>query len=172
MTAASRPGPPAALQAQWSALRARWLGLGARERRLVGVALLVLAAFLVWSVGLQPALRTLREAPVQLDALDAQTQAMRLLAAETQELRNAAPLSAEQSAEALRAATDLLGNKARLSLQGNRAVLTLNGVSSAQLIEWLTEAREGARARPAEAQLSRGAQGFNGSIVLNIGGGG
>jgi general secretion pathway protein M len=97
---------------------------------------------------------------------------MRLLAAETQELRNAAPLSAEQSAEALRAATDLLGNKARLSLQGNRAVLTLNGVSSAQLIEWLTEAREGARARPAEAQLSRGAQGFNGSIVLNIGGGG
>lgn len=172
MTAASRPRPPAPLQAQWAALRERWQRLGLRERRLVGVALLVLGAFLLWSVGLQPALRTLREAPQQLDALDAQTQAMQLLAAEAQELRNAAPLSAEQSAEALRAASEQLGNKARLTLQGDRAVLTLNGVSSAQLTEWLTEAREGARARPAEAQLSRGAQGFNGSIVLNIGRGG
>jgi general secretion pathway protein M len=44
-------------------------------------------------------------------------------------------------------------------------------VSSLQLREWLAEARAGARARPVEAQLSRGALGFNGSVVLSLGGG-
>ena len=108
---------------------------------------------------------------MQRDLLDLQLQEMRTLATEAQQLRNAPALSAEQSAAALRAASERLGAKARLSLQGDRAVLTLNGVSSAQLREWLTEARSGARARPVEAQLSRGAQGFNGSVVLTIGAG-
>ncbi len=96
---------------------------------------------------------------------------MRLLAAEVQQLRSAPALSPEQSAAALRAASERLGSKARLSLQGERAVLTLQGVGSAQLREWLAEARAGARARPVEAQLTRSAQGFNGSIVLTLGGG-
>ena len=96
---------------------------------------------------------------------------MRALASETQQLRSAPALGSDQSSAALRAASERLGPKARLSLQGDRAVLTLNGVSSAQLREWLDEARAGARARPVEAQLSRGAQGFTGSIVLSLGGG-
>jgi general secretion pathway protein M len=96
---------------------------------------------------------------------------MQLLAAEARLLRDAPKLSAEQAAAALRSASDRLGARAKLSLQGDRAVLTLNGVSTAQLREWLAEARAGARARPVEAQLSRGPQGFTGSMVLQVGGG-
>lgn len=171
MSAASRLALPAPVTAQWGALRERWRTLGTRDRRLALLAMAVIGAFLVWTVAIQPAWRILRDAPVQRDLLDLQLQEMRTLATEAQQLRNAPALSAEQSAAALRAASERLGPKARLSLQGDRAVLTLNGVSSAQLREWLTEARSGARARPVEAQLSRGAQGFNGSVVLTIGAG-
>ena len=159
------------LGAQWSALRQRWQALGARDRRLAGLGMAVLGAFVLWTLAVQPAWRTLRDAPAQRDALEQQLQQMRTLAAEAQQLRGAPALGAEQSAAALRAASERLGTKARLSLQGERAVLTLNGVSSAQLREWLAEARAGARARPVEAQLTRNAQGFNGSIVLSLGGG-
>ena len=171
MSATSRLALPAPWLAQLDALRARWRGLGARDQRLAGLALAVLGAFLLWTVAIQPAWRTLRDAPAQRDALELQLQEMRVLAAEVQQLRNAPALSTEQSAAALRAASERLGNRARLSLQGDRAVLTLNGVGSTQLREWLAEARAGARARPVEAQLSRAAQGFSGSIVLNIGAG-
>lgn len=171
MNGASRMVLPAPWTARLGAWRERWRGLGARERRLVLVAAGVLGAFVLWVVALQPAWRTLRDAPAQRDVLERQLQDMRVLAAEAQQLRSAPALGREQSAAALRAASDRLGNKARLSLQGDRAVLTLNGLSSAQLREWLAEARAGARARPVEAQLSRGAQGFSGSIVLVLGGG-
>ncbi len=162
---------PAPIRAQWGALRQHWQALGGRDRRLAALAVAVLGAFVLWTAAIQPAWRILRDAPAQRDALDLQLQEMRALAAEAQQLRSAPALGTEQSAAALRAASERLGPKARLSLQGDRAVLTLNGVSSAQLREWLAEARAGARARPLEAQLSRTAQGFNGSVVLSLGGG-
>jgi general secretion pathway protein M len=161
---------PAPWLAQLSALRARWHGLGARDRRLLALALAVLGAFLLWSAAIQPAWRTVRDATSQLDLLDTQLQEMQALAAEARELRGTPAFSTEQSAAALKAASDRLGSKGRLSLQGERAVLTLNGASSSQLREWLVEARAGARARPIEAQLSRNAQGYSGSVVLSLGG--
>ena len=154
---------------QWAALRTRWHGIGARERQLVSLAAAVLALFVAWVVALQPALKTLREAPARIDQLDTQLQQMQALASEVRELRAAPSQGIEQSSQALQTASERLGPKARLSLQGDRAVLTLNGVSSSQLQEWLAEARAGARARPTEAQLSRNAQGFSGSIVLSLG---
>lgn len=151
-------------------LRTRWRGLAARERRLVQLMLAALALLLLWLVLLQPALRVLREAPARLQGLEAQLQLMQQWADEAQQLRATPPLNAEQSSAALKAATDRLGNKARLQLQGDRAIVTLNGVGSGALRDWLAEVRSGARARPVEAQLTRGPQGFNGSVVLNLGG--
>lgn len=169
MSASSRLALPAPWLAQLTAARARWQGFSARDRRMAWLAIVILGAFALWTLAIQPAWRTVREAPAQLDALDAQLQEMRVLATEAQALREAPALSADQSAVALKAASERLGSKARLSLQGPRAVLTLSGVSSTQLREWLTEARAGARARPVEAQLTRNAQGFSGSVVLSIG---
>ena len=169
MNAPNRLALPAPWLSQWAALRTRWQTVGVRERRLIGIALTALALLLAWTLAVQPAWRTLRDAPAKIDALDAQLQQMQALAGEVRELREAPALGIEQSAQALQAASARLGTKARLSVQGDRAVLTLSGVSSTQLREWLTEARAGARARPTEAQLSRNAQGFSGSIVLSLG---
>lgn len=151
-------------------LRTWWRALSPRDRRLLRVALAVVVLGLVWLVALQPALLTLRSAPAALDTAEAQLQAMQRLAAEAGELRATPPVNTEQAGAALQAATARLGEQARLSLQGDRAVLTLNGVATGQLRDWLAEARSGARARPVEANLMRGAQGFSGTLVLAIGG--
>ena len=149
-------------------LGAAWQKLAPRERRLVGAAALLLAgAALGWGAG-QPAWQTLRTAPARLDALEAQTQAMRQQAAEVRELRQSPPPSPAQAAAALKAASDRLGAAARLTVQGERAMLMVEGVGPDALRDWLTEARSGARARPIEAQLARTEAGFSGSITVAL----
>ena len=58
------------------------------------------------------------------------------------------------------------GAAGRLQVVGDRATLTLSGVNGTQLSDWLAEARSAARARPLEANLTRGPQGYSGSIVV------
>ena len=147
-----------------------WRSLPARDRSLALLAGAVLGLFLLWLLVLQPALATLRQAPLEMDRLDMQYQTMQRLAAESAELRATPPVNPEQAQAALKAASDRLGDKARLSVQGERAVLTLTGVGTDQLRGWLAEARSGARARPVEASLTRGPVGYSGSIVVAIGG--
>lgn len=151
-------------------LQVRWASLAARERRLVGLALAVLLLFITWLLAVQPAWRTLSSAPAQMDSLESQWQTMQRLANEARGLRGASPVSSEQSTAALKAATERLGDKGRLVLQGERAVLTVTGASTAQLRDWLAEARSGARARPLEATLQRAASGYNGTLVVSLGG--
>jgi len=160
---------PPALTAWQDVARARWRAMALRERRLVGIGGSVVGVFLVWLLFVQPAVRTAREAPARIDGLDAQLQRMQRLAAESRELRNVSPMASAQAAIVLKAATDRLGQRAKLLVQGDRAVLTLNGVSGEQLRSWMAEARSGARARPVEAQLSRVAQGYNGTLTVTFG---
>jgi len=151
-------------------LRAWWAGLAAREKSLLTWGGLALTVFLTWMLAVQPALHTLRTAPVQLDALDLQWQAMQKQAGEARELRGTTPMTTEQSLAALKATTARLGDKAKLSVQGDRAVLTLTEASTSQLRDWMAEARSGARARPVEASLSRAGQGYSGTLVVAVGG--
>ncbi len=169
---ATSAGQPAlqGLRAALAPWRARWAALPERERRLAGFAGAALLLFLTWVVAVQPALRTLASAPAQRDALEVQWQAMQKRAAEVTELRGATPMSPEQSLAALKAATDRLGAKARLSVQGDRVVLTLTNVGTSELRDWLAEARSGARARPVEATLSRAADGYSGTLIVAVGG--
>lgn len=163
----ARTLPPALAQSRDRA-RVWWKTRAPRERMALGLAAGIVGLFLVWLVFVQPAWRTLREAPPRLDALEAQLQQMQRLAAESQGLRGVAAVPQAQAAAALKAATDRLGEKGRLSLQGERASLTLNGVSPEALRGWLLEARSAARVRPTEAQLSRGPQGYSGTIVVQL----
>lgn len=165
------PAAPAGTLAQQLApLRERWSRLAPRERRLVGAAAVLVGAYAVFAIGVQPAWRTLSEAPAQLDALDNDLQTMQRLAGEVRELRGTPPIGTAQSALALKAATDRVGERARLTLQGDRAVLTLDGVSTAALRSWLLEVRTGARARAVAAQLVRGPQGYTGTLTVALGG--
>jgi general secretion pathway protein M len=95
---------------------------------------------------------------------------MQRLAAEARTLRAAPPLSPGLAAQALQGATTRLGKSGRLTMQGDRAVLTLTGVHGDSLAQWLAEARNGARARPVEAKLAFGENGYTGSLVVVIGG--
>lgn len=157
----------------WTApLRERWQALGVRERRGLAIAAWVLGLFLLWALAFAPAWRTVRAAPAQLDRLDTQLQQMQRQANEARELRVAPALNSSQSAAALRAATETLGTAARLQLAGDRATMTLTGINGTQLRDWLAEARTSARARPLEATLTRGPQGYAGSIVVALPSGG
>ena len=148
----------------------RWKALAPRERRGLRVAFVLLAIFVVWLIAVQPAWRTVRAAPAQLDAIDLQWQQMQRLAAETRELRAAPTVAPAQAATALRTATEQLGERARLAVLADRATLTLTGVPGDRLVAWLAEARTAARARPIDAQLTRSGQGYSGTIVVTLGG--
>lgn len=154
-----------------SALNQRWQAMAERERRAVALAIGFLGILLLWAVGIQPALRTLKEVPPQINRVDIDLQTMRALADETTSLRGAPPVTSTQAVAALNSATERLGAKGRLSIQGDRATLTLSSVDTESLRQWLELARSAARARPIEAQLSRGPAGYSGTLVVNVGGG-
>ncbi len=158
----------AAVAATRARLAARWSAMAPRERRYVAGALGLVGAVLLWLLAVQPAWRSLRDTPQKIAAIDAQLQQMQRLAAETRELRALPTVAPSQAEAALQAATERLGPAARLSLQGDRATLTLGGVAGEALAAWLGEARSAARARPDEAQLSRGPGGYSGSVVLSL----
>jgi general secretion pathway protein M len=147
-----------------------WRSRAPRERQALGAGLLALLAVLVWLLLVQPAASTVRSAPARLDQLERELQQIQGTAAEVKGLRTIAPVSSTQATAALKAATDRLGEHARLSMQGDRASLTLSGVDSEALLAWLVEARSAARARPTEASLTRAATGYSGTIVLTLGG--
>ena len=158
-----------ALHAPW---QARWKELAPRERRLVASAVTLVVVVLLWFVAVAPAWRVVRDAPARLDQLDQQMQAMQRLAAEARVLRAAPPVAMSQSQAALKVATDALGGAARLVITGDRATVTFVNANGAQVRDWLAEARGAARARPVEANLSRGPQGLSGNIVLMLPAGG
>lgn len=160
-----------ALRQAWQQLRGHWQALGARERQLLQLAGAALALLLLWTLLLAPALRVLRQAPVQLAQLDGQLQQMQALALEARELRAQPAVPPAQARQALEAASAHLGSAARLNISGDRAVLSLSGVSSEALQTWLGEARNAARARPVEASLQRGPAGYSGTLVLALGAG-
>ncbi len=168
VAAGSRVGAAGAL----APLRARWDGLASRERVVLGAGALVVALVAVWMLAVQPAWQTLREAPPLRVQLDAQWQTMQRLAAEAAELRGAAPLASALAVQALQVATGRLGAGATLTLQGERAVVAVQGVDGEALRRWLAEGRRGARARQVELRLTRDGQGWRGSVVLALGGGG
>lgn len=146
-----------------------WRGRVRRERLALTLLAAVLGVFFVWSLLVQPAWRITREAPVELDRLDAEWQQMQHTAAESETLRATVPVPAAQAALAMKSATDRLGSRARLTVRGDRATLVLTGVSPDALRAWLTEARSGARARPVEAQLQRAPEGYSGSLTVALG---
>lgn len=162
------PTPIAALRAQ---ARARWRALAPRERQGALIAAALVGLAVVWFVAIQPALGTLRSAPPAIDKLDAELQQMQLLATESRALRAAPAVAPAQASAALQAAVARLGTKARLVQQAGRATLTVSALDGAALRSLLAEVRSTARARPIEAQLVRSKAGYDGTLVLAIGGG-
>jgi general secretion pathway protein M len=149
-----------------------WSRLAARERLALVLAAAVVGLALLWWLGLAPALATLRQAPQQHRALDAQLAHMRAMAASAQALRgqgSAQPLAREAVQRALDQATrDLLGPGAQQNLQGDQATIVLNAVPPDALARWLEQVRINARLVPVQADLrfTPNPAGWSGQLVL------
>ncbi|MDR0274252.1 MAG: type II secretion system protein M [Burkholderiaceae bacterium] len=140
-----------------SSIAAAWVGLGARERRLVLLAAVVVGAALLWWIALAPALRTLRQAESERATLDAQLQQMQQLKAQAEALRALPRLSGDEALKALQASVrQRLGRAGQLAVLGSRATLTLTDAPAFDLAAWLQDARVNARTVPTEARLTRG----------------
>jgi general secretion pathway protein M len=163
-----RPRPLSRLGAIVAPLRQRWQALAPRERRIAGWLGWAIGLALLWFVGVVPAWRSVSTAPMRLDQLDAQLQQMQRLAGEATTLRALPPVGGLQAQAALKTATDALGSAARLQLGGDRATVTFSNASGTQVRDWLAEARSTARTRPVEANLTRGPQGYSGTVIVQM----
>lgn len=146
-----------------------WRQLKISERRLILVAFWLIFAVLLWWLAIAPALKTIKEAPAQHRALDAQLQSMRSLSAEAKNLQSQPKLGLDEAQKALQSAvTQRFGSTAQLNLTGERASLTLKNASPQELALWLTQVRVNARALPTEAKLTRNGDVWDGTMVLTL----
>jgi general secretion pathway protein M len=146
-----------------------WRQLKMSERRLILAAFWVILVALLWLLAIAPALKTIKEAPVQHRALDAKLQSMRALSIEAKTLQNQPKLGLDEAQKALQSAvSQRFGSAAQLNLAGERATLTLKNANPQELAQWLTQARVNARALPGEAKLNKTGDGWDGTLVLNL----
>ena len=150
-------------------LQARYAKLEQRERQMVVIIGCALAFLVVWLIFVRPAWKTLDDAPALRAQADAQLLQMQAIANEAKQLRALPPVPQSVAEQVLKAATDDLGGKGKLSVQNDRAILSVTGANGEDLRKWLIQARGGARARPIEATLTRAGDGYNGTLVVAIG---
>lgn len=167
--AGRRKAAEATLGDRWAS---KWESMAPRERRLVSIAAWVVGSALLWWVALGPAIQTLRKAPEQHAALDAQLAQMQLLAATAEQMRgqNSAPAPSRGAAQSsLEQATRQLGDTAQVNVQGDKAILTLRGTPPQALAVWLNQVRVNARLVPANAQLERASNpdSWSGQITIS-----
>ena len=158
-----------------STLRTKWAQLSRREQAMVTIAALLLGVTLLWSVGLKPALSTLRTAPSQRDAAQATQERLQSLALEATQLRSGAaaagvqadPMRTQDSGldDATRALVRAaLGGSAKLEAQGRFVTVTFDGASADQLRQALRALRSRLRAQLVEAELTPTSGGVRGRL--------
>ena len=153
-----------------------------KDRQRLGGLAAVFMALMLWTWNLAPALKTLREVPLQLSQLDAQTQQLKAMQAQAQALQKSPRIKPNEAVSLLqKAALEVLGSSARLNIEGARATLTLSGVSADSLAQFVALARIHSQAMPIEAHLQKfSASGaankdskelWRGALILSLPGG-
>lgn len=137
-------------------LQTRWAALQPREKTLVLAGAALVLAALLWWLALAPALKTLRSAPQQHQALDAQLQQMKRLQAQATQMQSQPVLDQDAARRALDAAVkQRLGATTQVNVVGDRATVILKGVPADAIAPWLAQVRTNARALPVEVKLNR-----------------
>lgn len=146
-----------------------WERLALRERRLAVLAFSVIGLGLLWALGIAPALRTLRTAPAQMEALDTQLELMQKLAAQAKGLQSRPALTREDAVRALESSLQQrLGGSFQLNVAGERVTVVLKAAAPDLLAQWLSQARITARALVSQARLTRGTGGWDGTLTLDL----
>ena len=150
-----------------SAIQAWWGRLAGREQRLVLLMGFALVAAVLWFVGIAPALRTLRTAPAQIEALESQWQAMQVLAAQARSMQGRAPLGREDAMRELELSVrQRLGGSGQINSTGDRVTVVLKDAPPQLMAVWLSQARLKARVVATQANLTRTAGGWEGTLVF------
>jgi len=153
-----------------------------KDRQRLLVLASVFLSLMLWTWNLAPALKTLREVPLQLSQLDAQTQQLKAMQAQAQTLQKSPRIKPNEAASLFqKSASEVLGNGARLNIEGTRATLTLSGVSADSLAQFVALARTQSQTMPIEAHLQKfSASGsaskdskelWRGALILSLPGG-
>jgi general secretion pathway protein M len=152
-------------------LKAKWQAINPREQALVLAASALVLLALVWSTGVAPPLRVLRQATDQQRTLDAETQNLQNLQAQAQRLQALPKTSRDDALRAIQTATKPLGAAAQLDVSAERVTLTLRAVPADALAQWLAQVRATAHAQPTEVRLSRAdspVAAWDGIVVLGL----
>ena len=150
-------------------IQAWWAQRAPREKTILQFAALLVAAALLWSVALAPALRTLRTFDDKHRSQEAQLQAMLRLQAQAQSLQSQPRLSQAAALQALQTSVQqVLGPKADFSNNAGNATVTLRGVTAEALAQWLASARTEAHASPVQARLSRAGNTWSGTLQIGL----
>jgi general secretion pathway protein M len=133
--------------------------------------MLVVAAALLWWLGLAPALAVWRASPGQRAALDTQMQHLLTLQARAKALQALPTLNATEAQRAVEDSLKPLGAVAQLTTQMDRLTVTFQGASAQALAQWLSASRQNAHLVPTEAHLKRAKVGdgtWDGTVVLTL----
>jgi general secretion pathway protein M len=143
-----------------------WSQRSGRERGMLLTAAILVAAALLWSIALGPALRTLATADTTRTALEGQLQAMLDMQSQAQSLQSQPRLGNAAASQLLIAAVEpTFGKGARLVIANNQATLTVNAVTAQALGQWLTLARVNAQSKPTVVQIGKTTSPDNADIL-------
>jgi general secretion pathway protein M len=152
-----------------STLRVWWNQRPPREQSLLRLAALLVAAGLLWSLALAPALRTVRTFEAKRTAQESQLQAMLRLQAQAQALQALPRLSQTAATQALQASVQqAFGTLADVTISGDSATVRLRGVTADALAQWLSSARSNARCVPVQAHLTRAGTAWSGTLQMAL----
>ena len=145
-----------------------WLRASAREQVALRIAATLLVMALVWWVGLQPALKTLKNTRTQAPVVRAQYEQMLQLQAQAAAMRAQVQQPVSDPKAALQDSISALEKNARVSLAGERATVSFKQARPADLALWLEQVRLKAHSSVLEMHISQAAGLWSGSVVVQL----
>jgi len=157
------------------ALQTRWDALSERERQLAAFAGTLVLVYLLWAMTIQPAWKTLREAPSQRAQAQALLDQLQAMAVQAQALQASAGAqgATQEPPRTMEAGVDdatrallrgALGDSVRLDVQGRAVTVHFDGVSGEQVRQALQLLRSRLRAQLVDAELAPGEGGIRGRL--------
>ena len=141
------------MKSEW---RSRFKALPDKDRQRLKYLALGLFLSLLWFWNMAPALKTYREAPLQLAQLELQSQNLKSLQTQALALQKAPRMNVQNASAVLQqTAIEILGSSAKLTLESGRATVNLTPTSADALAQFLASARVKAYALPVEAKLQK-----------------
>ena len=150
------------------ALAQRWNEASAREQSAMKLGATLVLLALLWWIGLQPALSTIKSTRVQMPLVRAQYEQMLQLQAQAGVLRAQAQQAVPDAKALLQESVPSLEKNARLTAQGERATVTFKEVRPADLARWLEQVRLKAHSRVLEMHISQTTGLWSGAVVLQL----